>query len=171
MVFSSRWSVNLRLGAGLSDVGRLPGRRCEVAVAPAAAAALENSAGLVRGIHIRNDSVGILVADDGANGHLDDQILAPLAGAAVGGTVHAVFRLKLAVEAEIQQGVHIGVGIEVDVAAVAAVAAVRAAGLHELLAVEAQAAIAAVAGLAGDFHVVYEITHGLCLPPKMKGKG
>jgi type IV secretory pathway TrbL component len=55
--------------------------------------------------------------------------------------------LKLALVAEVDQGVEVLVGHQPDAAAVAAVAAVGAAQRNELLAAEADAAIAAVAGV------------------------
>ena len=66
--------------------------------------------------------------------------------------------LELGVEAEVDEGVEVRAGDEVDRAAVAAVAAVRAAARDELLAAEAHAAAAAVARRDVDVDFVDE--HG-----------
>ena len=62
----------------------------------------------------------------------------------------------LGVVAEVEEGVAVRIGDEVDRAAGAAVAAVGTAARHELLAAEAQAAGAAMPRLHHDLDVVYE---------------
>ena len=110
---------------------------------------------LLRLVHIRGYRI-VLPQENGAHGHFDQQVFAPLAVAAVGAAVAAVFRRVFAVEAEVQQGMHIGVGIQDDIAAVAAVAAVRAAVHHEFFPVERHAAVAAVARLRGNGNAIYK---------------
>ena len=70
--------------------------------------------------------------------------------------LRAVAGFEDLLEAEIEEGVEVGVGDEVDVAAVTAVAAVRAAARDELLAAEAQRALAAMPGRDVDFDFVYK---------------
>ena len=63
-------------------------------------------------------------------------------------------------EAEVDQGVEIGIGHREDVAAPAAVAAVRAAEFLVLLVAERDAAVAAVAGGDVDKGFVHELHDG-----------
>ena len=72
-------------------------------------------------------------------------------------------RFEDLLEPEIEEGVEIGVGDEVDVAAGTAVAAVRSAARHELLAAEAQRAFAAMARRDVDLDFVYK--HWRSAPP------
>ena len=154
---------DLRFDAGLGEVRRLPGRGGKVLVAPAALAALQQRAGFPGGVHIRHHAAGLVIPDHRAHRHLDHQVFAPLAGATVGASVPAVFRRVLAFEAEVQQRMHVLVGIELDVAAVAAVAAVRAAVHHILLPVEGGGSVSAVSGLRRDFYLINEIAHTLLI--------
>ena len=68
--------------------------------------------------------------------------------------VRAVAGSEDLLEAVVEERVEVGVGDEVDRAAVAAVAAVRAAARHELLAAEAHGAAPAVAGRDVDVDFV-----------------
>ena len=68
--------------------------------------------------------------------------------------LRAVAGLEDLLEPEIEEGVEVGAGDEVDDAAVAAVAAVGPAARHELLAAEAQRALAAVPGRDVDLDFV-----------------
>ena len=70
----------------------------------------------------------------------------------------AALGAMLGVVAEVDEGVAVGIGDEVDRAAGAAIAAVGTAARHELLAAEAQAAGAAMPRLDVDVDVVDE--HG-----------
>ncbi len=79
--------------ARLGKAGYLPGGGGEVLVAPAAPAALaEDEGGVIR--HIADDLLGGGVPDDGAPGHLEEQVLPVPAGAAVaapGGALPATY--------------------------------------------------------------------------------
>ena len=151
--------VHFGADAGLGEVGGLTRGRCEVLVAKAALPAAQEHLALARPAHVGHHGPVLLAQEHRAHRHLDDQVLPALAMAAPGRAVRAVFGQILAVEAKIQQRVHVGVGIEDDVAAVAAVAAVRAAVLHEFLPVERHAAVAPVARLGGDFDPVHKRSH------------
>ena len=118
--------------ARLGEAGHLTGGGGEVLVAPAPPAALTEDEGLVPG-DVLDDLLGLRVPDDGAPGDLQDQIGPVLAGAALAGAVHAVFRHILALIAEVHEGGHVVVGHHHHVAAPAAVAPVGAAGRHVLL--------------------------------------
>ena len=126
-----------------------------VLVAPAAPAAFAQDEILARG-HVLDDFAGLGIAHHGAAGHLDDEVLAPLAGAAgalpvlpVGGGVFSFI-------AEVHQGGEIVIHPQHDGAAVAAVAAVRPARGHVFLPVEGHRAVAAVAGLDEDPYLIYK---------------
>ena len=151
--------MDFRLNAGLGEVRRLPGWGRKVAVAPAAAAAVQNRARFARCVHIRNHRAGFRLADDRPDRYFDDEIFTALARAVACRAVHAVFRRVVALEAEVQQRVHVQISVKADIAAVTAVSAVRPAVQDEFFPVERHAAVAAVACLAGDFYMVYEIAH------------
>ncbi|MPM95947.1 hypothetical protein SDC9_143103 [bioreactor metagenome] len=82
---------------------RLPGGGGEVLVAPAAVAAPGQHKGLVGG-HVLNDFVGFRVPDHRAPGHLDEQGLPVLAGAAAAAAGLAAGSGVLALIAKIHQG-------------------------------------------------------------------
>ena len=79
-----------------------------------------------------------------------------LAGAVRAFAVRAAAGGEDLLEAEVEEGVEVGVGDEVDRAAGAAVAAARAAARDELLAAERHGAAAAVAGRDVDVDFVDE---------------
>src|SRR5699024_6830511 len=136
----------------------------EVLVAPAPPAALTEDEGLVPG-DVLDDLLGLRVPDDGAPGDLQDQIGPVLAGAALAGAVHAVFRHIFALIAEVHEGGHVVVGHHHHVAAPAAVAPVGAAGRHVLLPVEGDHPVAPVAGAHGDLGGIYKGCCHLRAPP------
>ena len=142
----------------LGKPGHLAGGGGKVLVAPAAVAPPGQHKGLGRG-HVADDLIGVGVPYHGAQGHLDDQILPILAGAALALAVHAVARSVFALVAEVHQGGHMAVHLEEDVSSPASVAAVGPAGGHVLLPVEGHGPVAAVAGLDGDFGGIHECWH------------
>ena len=151
--------------AGFCKARHLTRRRSEMLVAPAAASALaEDKIGIVG--HILDDLVGRGIAHDRAARHLNDQILAALAGAAAALPVHAVGRGVFALIAEVHQRGKIVVHAQDDVAAAAAVAAVRPARRDIFLAVERHGAVSAVAGLDGYFNFIYKHQLSPLLPDK-----
>ena len=147
--------MDLRLDARLGKVGRLPGRRGKMLVAVPADTAPKQHLFLLRLVHVGGHGA-VLPQKDGAHGHFDQKILAPFAVAAVGAAVAAAFRRVLAVKAEVQQGMHVGVGVQDDIAAVAAVAAVRAPVHDEFFPVERHAAVSAVARFRGNGNAIHK---------------
>ena len=127
-------------------------------VAPAAVAPPGQHKGLGGG-HVADDLIGVGVPHHGAQGHLDDQVLPVLAGAAPALSVHAVARGVFALVAEVHQGGHMAVHLEKDVSSPASIAAVGPAGGHVLFPVEGHGPVAAVAGLDGDFGGIHECWH------------
>ena len=139
-----------------------------MAVAPAALAAAQQRLVAARLKHIRYHAAADLIPHHRTHGYLNDEVFAPLAGAAVAGAVCAVLGGVLRLEAEVQQRVHIRIGEEDHVAANAAVAAVGAAVEHELLPMEGHAAVAAVARLRRNLYMIYKITHEFLLKNAVK---
>ena len=130
---------------GLGEAGRLTGRGGEMHIAPAAVAALGRDERLVVR-QVLDDLPGLLVADDRAARHADNEIRAVLALAALAATVFTRRGDVFLLIAEVQQGGEVVIHLEDDRAAAAAVAAVRPAGGNILLAVETDLAVAALAG-------------------------
>ena len=141
--------------AGLGEAGDLAGGGGKVLVAPSAPAApAQDKGGLVR--HIPDDLAGGGIPDDGAPGHLEEQVLPVPAGAAVAAPGGAVARHVFPLIAEVHQGGHVIVHGDHHVAPAAAVAAVRAAGGHIFFPVEGDHAVSAAAGADGDLRGVYK---------------
>ena len=138
----------------LGEIRRLAGRRGEMRVAPAAAAAVKQHMALTGLVHVGHQTTVRDQPHRRAHRHLDDKLFGALAAAQGRRAVFAVIRRILALITEIHQRVHIRIGQQHDVAAVSAVAAVRAAVLHKLFAMERDRAIAAVSGLGGDFNLI-----------------
>ena len=98
---------------------------------------------------IGDDFVGVEVADEGADGHFEDDVVRPCAVAVGTVTFFAVFGLVAFDEAVFDEGVGIFVGFCPDAATFAAVAAVGTAARYEFFAAETGCAITAFA--CGDF--------------------
>jgi hypothetical protein len=64
--------------------------------------------------------------------------------------VPASFGLKCVIEAELQQGVFVGIGLEIDIAAIAAVTTTGTAAGNELFPPEGDASMAPVTGFYSD---------------------
>ena len=99
-----------------------------------------------------------IVEDQCAHRNLQDHFVAGMAGAVRAFAMAAAVGLEFAVVAVAEQGVVVGVGFEVDAAAVATVTAGWATARNEFLAAKRDAAVAAVAGFYVDFGFVDE--HG-----------
>jgi hypothetical protein len=98
----------------------------------------------------------LLIVSERANGNLQSHIIAGVAGAVRAFAVAAAIGFEFAVVAVAQQRVVVGIGFEVDAAAVAAIAAGRSAARNVFFAAERDAAVAAVAGLYEDFGLINE---------------
>ena len=134
------------LFAGQPGLGPCAARgwwRSRTRVAVAAEAALGDQHALAVGREVRDLRVRArrpcFSYTTRADRHLELDVVAVLAGAVRALAVRAAAGVEDFLEAEIEEGVEVGVGDEVDRAAVAAVAAARAAARDELLAAEAMA--------------------------------
>ena len=145
----------LALQARLGKPGHLPGGGGIVGIAPAAPAALGQDEVLPGG-HIHDDLIAFRIPNHRAPGHLDDQVLAPLARHLPALAVDTGLSGVLALVAEVQQGGQVVVDPENDAAAVAAVAAVRAAGGHIFFPVEGHRTVAAPAANDGNSNFIYK---------------
>ena len=144
----------------LREARDLARRRCEMLVAPAAAAAAAEDIVLaVR--HVLDDLVRLRVAHDRPARNLDDQVGPALTLAAAALAVLAVRRGVFPLVAEVHQRGQIVVHAKDDAAAVPAVAAVGAAGRDVFLAVKRDRAVAAVPGL--DVNFCFIDKHGVPL--------
>src|SRR5699024_5860554 len=110
------------------------------------------------------DLTGLLVADDRAARHADDEVRAVLALAALAAAVFARRGDVFFLVAEVHQRGQVVIHLEDDRAAAAAVAAVRPAGGDILLAVEADLAVPALAG--DDLDLCNIDKHGLSSFPE-----
>ena len=138
---------------GLCKARHLPGRRCEMLVAPAAAAALAEDVVLRIG-HVLDDLVRLAVAHDRTARDLDDQVFSALSLAAAALAVHAVGRDIFALITEVHEGGQIIVDPQNDRTAVAAIAAVRASRRHIFFPMESNRAITARARLHINFRFI-----------------
>src|SRR5690606_9912734 len=130
--------------------GGAVGGALEAHVAFAASTAVGRDHAIARARQVL-DYVPLLGVDDqGAGGHLDDQVLGIAAMAAGTAAAFAVGGLPVALAREGGQAIDAGRGHEDHAAAVAAVAAVRTTAGHVLLPAKAQAAIATAPGLDLD---------------------
>ena len=122
----------------------------EVLVAAAAASALGDDDFFAGMGEVVDELAGVVVVEQGADGDVEDGVLAGVAGHVGAHAVLAALGLPFGVEAEVDEGVVHAGGAHEDVAAVAAVAAGGTAAGDEFFAAEGHAAVAAVAGLDAD---------------------
>ena len=118
-------------------------------VAQAAFAAFGEADALAVVSEVGNDFVCIEVADKGADGHFEDDVVRTCAIAVGAVAFFAVFGLVAFDEAVFDEGVGVFIGFCPNAAAFATVAAVRAASGYEFFAAETGCAITAFA--CGDF--------------------
>ena len=111
---------------------------------------------------VGDDFISVEVADKGADGHFEDDVVRPCAVAVGAVAFFAVFGLVAFDEAVFDEGVGVFVGFCPDAATFAAVAAVRAAARYEFFAAETGCAITAFACGDFDFCFVDEF-HGVLL--------
>ena len=140
------------------------GRRDEMGVAPAAAAAgcdddalaiMGEVGDLVRGLH----GLRIDLSNDGTHGNLKDQILSVLSILASALAMRAALGAEMVLESVVDKRRELGVGLDDDVTAATAVAAVGPALGNERLAAEGHASGSAVAALDVDTADVGELGH------------
>jgi hypothetical protein len=141
---------------GIGELGSLVDRALEVQVAPAAVAALGQAQGHAGGVHVGDQGLLVLLQHLGADGDLQDDVVARRAVARPAHAVDARPGLEVLLVAVVDQGVEALDRLDPDVAASAAVPAVGAAVFDVLLASERDRAAAAVAGADIDFALVQE---------------
>jgi hypothetical protein len=149
--------------SGLRAAGRAVGGRRVARVALAAEAALRDEDRIPLRGQVGDEHVLVapLFEDLGPDRHFQRDVRARLAAPRGAFALRAVAGFEHFLESEIEQGIEVGAGDEINAAAVAAVAAVRPAARHELLAAEAEGPLAAVPGRDVDFYFVYK--HSLAI--------
>ena len=150
----------LRGLAWLGELGRLHGGRLEEGVAFAAAAALEQHDGLSVLGDLAKRLAGLGFIGHRAQRHVDEDVLAGGACELVAAAWDAIAGHQVLGVAKVQQGPHLGIASQDDVAATTAVAAVRTAFWDIFLTAEMQRTSTAFAGTAVNLHVVNEIRTG-----------
>ena len=133
----------------------------EADIAPAAVAAREQEFALAGLDHVEHDGFLVLAQHLGADGDLEDHVLALAAMHLATHAVAAGRGLEMLLVAVVDQGVETVDGLDPDVAAVAAVAPVRPAVGDEFLAPERDGARAAVAGTNVDLGLVEKLHRGI----------
>ena len=115
------------------------------AIASAAFAAAQDDLSFAVDEHVGDDAAAFLIADDGARGHFDHEVLSVFAKAIPALSGRAVFRAEMLFELEVDQACQRRIRNENYAAALAAVTAVGAAAHHVLFTVETYLAVTAVA--------------------------
>ena len=128
-------------------------------VAHAAGPALGDDEPLIGLTDVGDDLAGVMIGDNGAQGHRDDAISAISAVHLLAHAVAAVLGPVVRVVGEVEQGVDGGVANEDDIAALAAIAAIGSALGDVLLAAHADGPVASLAGADEDCGAI-EKQHG-----------
>ena len=123
----------------------VPGLR-EMLIATTAASTVRDENALARRGEIRQRFAGFAVVDHGADGNLQNHVVAGVAGAIRAFAVTATVGLEFAIVAVAEKRVVVGIGFEIDAAAIAAIAAAGAAAGDVFFAAKRDAAVATVAG-------------------------
>src|SRR2546430_15449943 len=118
----------------------------EMLIAATAAAAVRDENALAGRGEIRQRFAGFGVIDHGADGDLQNHVVAGVACAIRTFAMTAAGSLEFAIVAVAEKRVVVGIGFEIDAAAIAAVAAAGAAAWDVLFAPKRDAAVATVAG-------------------------
>ena len=123
--------------------GLMP-RLGEVLIATSTAATVRHQYALARAGEIDDGCAALIVEHQRADGNLQDQVRAGVAGAAGAFAVAATIGLEFAIVAIAEQRVVVRIRFEIDAAAGTAVAAGGTAAGHVFFAPEGHAAVAAV---------------------------
>src|SRR5256885_6580414 len=118
----------------------------EMLIAATTAAAVRDENALAGRGEVGERRSGFAVIDHGANGNLQNQVVARVAGAIRAFAVTATVGLEFAIVAVAEKRVVVGIGFEIDAAAIAAIAAAGAAAGDVFFAAKRDAAVATVAG-------------------------
>ena len=143
--------------AGLGIAGRLVGGTLEIVVAKAAAAAAPKDNLLPVFGDFAQQLARFCIAGHGAQRHLQDYVLAVGTGAEASAAGSAVVGFDMLLVLEVDQGPHLGVAAQDDMAATAAVTAVRATLGHIFFPAEVHTPRPSRARSTEDFHIVYEV--------------
>src|SRR5260370_1181935 len=127
----------------------------KVLIAASAAASVGDQYALAGSGEIGDDRA-VLVKRQRADGNLQDNVLTGMPGAVGTFAVTAAIGFELAIVAVAEQRIVVGIGFEIDAAAMAAVPAGGATAWHVFFAPEGNAAVAAVAGLHQYFGFINE---------------
>ena len=149
------YSPFLTLCAALCKSRDLSSGGCEMAVAPAASAALTEDE-FVGVCHIVDDTAGILLTDDSFGGDEDGNVLTVCAVHFSGHTVTAGLGNKLSLITKGKKSVCAGIDLEDYVTASTAVTAVGTARRNVFLTVEGDGAVSAVTCLYVNFYIIYK---------------
>src|SRR5580765_1981537 len=128
----------------------------EMLIATTAASAVRDENALAGRREVGKRCVGFAVVDHRADGNEQNHVRAGVAGTIRTFAVTATVGFEFAIVAVTEKRVVVGIGFEIDAAAIAAIAAARAAAGDVFFAAERNAAVAAVAGLDCDFCFVNE---------------
>ena len=140
----------------LGVLGRLVGRRLEVRVAQAAAAAARHGRLLARRDQVGDEGARGVLDDRGAGRDLEQQVLAGLAVPARLRAAAAGLGLEMVAVLEVAQRRQAGVDANEDRAATTAVAAVGTAARDVRLLAEGRGSVTTIAGADPDLHAVEE---------------
>src|SRR5438552_1476928 len=125
-------------------------------IAASTAPSMGDQYALARRGEISNRRTALIVKGKRADGHLQDHVLARMAGAVGAFAVASAIGLEFAIVTVSQQRVVVWVGFKINVAAMAAVTAGGTASRNIFFAPESDAAVAAVAGLHENFGFINE---------------
>jgi hypothetical protein len=161
----------LALGT-VSDLSRGAVRAAlEARVAEPAATAFGDLLLLAALGQVANQLTCVDIVHDCAAGNLDLEITTGPAGLVTSGTTLPAFGPEFSRDAKVRQGVHGGVGHQVDATAMAAITTVGSASLDELLTSETQAAVPAIACLGANSCFVDEFHKKIGSESHFPGRG
>src|SRR5436853_1414433 len=128
----------------------------KVLIAASTAPSMGDQYALARRGEISNRRAALIVKGKRADGHLQDHVLARMAGAVGAFAVASAIGLEFAIVTVSQQRVVVCVGFQIDGSAMAASTDTGTAARNIFLATEGHATIAAVAGLHENFGFINE---------------
>src|SRR5215470_9130667 len=117
----------------------------EMLIASSTASAVRNKNALAGRSEVGESLARLAIVDHRADGNLQNHVNAGMAGAIRTFAVAATVGFEFAIVAIAQQRVVVGIGLEIDAAAIAAVATAGAAARNVFFAAERNATVAAVA--------------------------
>src|SRR5438552_17080219 len=128
----------------------------KVLIAASTAPSMGDQYALARRGEISNRRTALIVKGKRADGHLQDHVLARMAGAVGAFAVASAIGLEFAIVTVSQQRVVVWVGFKINVSAMAAITARGTASRNIFFAAKSDAAVAAVPGLHENFGFINE---------------